>query len=160
MNEVTIRMVEKPEVLSEKQVTTKEEAIDICIKQISDLSQEAVVVVNFDSTLIPLNYCIVSIGTPQNAICRPADVWKSAVLSNARYSIVIHNHPYPGDIVPTKEDVEMSMDLAVTGYKMGIMLWDFLICQGDMYMSFQNSCPEYINVEKILGENYDGQQYR
>ena len=153
MNEVRIKLVEKQSILSDKPVETREEAIDLCLKEISDLSQEAVIAINFDWSLKPINFCVVALGTPQRTICRPADFWKSAILSNARYTICAHNHPFPGDLTPSKADLEISKDLAISGYHLGIMLWDFLITQGETYMSFQDGFPEHINIEKITDLN-------
>ncbi len=150
MNEVMIQMVEKPSLLSETPVNSKEEAIEVCLKQISNLTQECMIVINFDTELIPLNMCMVGLGSPWSAPARPADVFKSAILSNARYVIVAHNHPYPGSLKPSGADLESCMDIALCGYHLGIMLWDCIICQGESYMSFQDCFPEYINVEKIL----------
>lgn len=152
MKEVMIQMVEKPEVLSEKPVETIDEAIDICLGKISKLSQEAVIVINFDWSRKPINYCLVALGTPQKTVCRPADIWKSSVLSNARYAIVAHNHPYPGTLDPSKSDFDLCRDLAISGYHLGIGLWDFLICQGENYISFQDLFPEHVNILKILEE--------
>lgn len=152
MNEVMIQMVEKPSLISETPVNTKKEAIDICLKQISRLSQEHLIVINFDSDLVPLNMCLVGIGSAWSCSGAPADVFKSAILSNARYIIVAHNHPYPGSLAPSMSDLIMSRDLAICGHKLGIMLWDCLICQGDKYISFQDQYPEYINIDKIYGE--------
>lgn len=150
MNEVMIQMVEKPSVISETPVKSKEEAIDICMAQISSLSQETLIVINFDSSLAPINMCTVGIGTPSRCSGVPSDVFKSAILSNAKYIVVAHNHPYPGTLQPSLADLELSEDLAISGYHLGIMVWDFLICQGHDYMSFQDCRPEFINVEKIL----------
>ena len=157
MNEVIIQMVEKPQFMSTTSVETREEAIKICLKQISNLSQEAVIAINFDAKFVPINWCLISLGTPDRAICRPADFWKSAILSNAKYTICAHNHPVPGDIAPSSADLDIAKDLAIAGWHIGIVLWDFLIAQGDRYMSFIDNCPEYVNVNIILGKQENGE---
>ena len=153
MNEVMIQMVEKPNVISEKSVTSLEEAIDVCLTQISNLSQEAAIVINFNEDFIPLNFCLVGLGTPKGAPCRPADFYKSAILSNARYTIAAHNHPYPSSLAPSRADITLCKDLVISGYHLGITLMDFLICQGETYMSFKDSCPEFLDIEKLLNES-------
>ena len=155
MNEVMIKMVENPEFLSDVAVNSREEAINLCLDKISDLTQEAVLAINFDAEFVPINCCLVSMGTVDQSICRPADFWKSAILSNAKYTICAHNHPVPGSLNPSPSDLKLSRDLAMAGWHIGITLLDFLIVQDSTYVSFMDSCPEYVNMRLIMGEDND-----
>ena len=78
---------------------------------------------------------IVSVGTINSALVNPREIFKSSILSNACAIIAIHNHP-SGNIMPSREDVNITKRLKMSGAILGIDLLDHIIIggtSGDMY---------------------------
>ena len=76
----------------------------------------------------------VSIGTLNQSLVHPREVFKTALLSNAAAIILIHNHP-TGDSTPSKEDIAITKRLKEAGDIIGVRVLDHIIV-GDSYRSF------------------------
>ena len=86
---------------------------------------------NTKNKTIGLN--MVSVGSLNSSIVHPREVFKLAILQNARSIIVAHNHP-SGDTNPSKEDIESTKRLVEAGKILGIDVLDPLVI-GDDYTS-------------------------
>lgn len=76
----------------------------------------------------------VSVGSLNQSIVHPREVFKSAVYSSAAAIILVHNHPSL-DPSPSREDIEITRRLKECGELLGIKLLDHIIV-GDTYVSF------------------------
>ncbi len=76
----------------------------------------------------------VAIGSLDEAIVHPREVFKSALLSSAAAIVLIHNHP-SGDPTPSKMDFEITDRLKKAAEVLGVRLLDHIII-GDDYVSF------------------------
>lgn len=76
----------------------------------------------------------VAVGSLNEAIVHPREVFKSALLSSAAAIILIHNHP-SGDPAPSKIDFEITDRLKMAAEVLGVRLLDHIII-GDDYFSF------------------------
>lgn len=78
----------------------------------------------------------VSIGSLNQAIVHPREVFKTALLSSAAAVVLIHNHP-SGDPAPSPEDRNITRRLCEGGELLGIKILDHIIIgkRGD-YRSF------------------------
>ena len=77
---------------------------------------------------------VVSIGSLNQSIVHPREVFKTALLSSAAAIILIHNHP-SGDTTPSREDMEITKRLKEAGDILGIKVLDHIII-GEDYYSF------------------------
>ena len=77
----------------------------------------------------------VSIGSLNQSIVHPREVFKTALLSNAAAVIFIHNHP-SGDPTPSTEDKAITKRLHEAGDIIGIKVLDHIIIGDDNYFSF------------------------
>lgn len=77
----------------------------------------------------------VSIGSLNQSIIHPREVFKTALLSNAAAVILMHNHP-SGDPEPSSEDKAITRRLQEAGDIMGIKVLDHIIIGDDNYLSF------------------------
>ena len=77
----------------------------------------------------------VSVGSLNQAIVHPREVYKGAVLSSAAALLVLHNHPR-GDPTPSKEDLAITTRLREAGEIVGITLLDHIIVGAGKYCSF------------------------
>jgi len=78
----------------------------------------------------------VSVGSLNQSLVHPREVFKTALLSSAAAIILIHNHP-TGDPTPSREDIEITRRLKEAGELMGIRILDHIII-GETYHSFTN----------------------
>jgi len=76
----------------------------------------------------------VSVGSLNQSIVHPREVFKTALLSSAAAIILIHNHP-SGDPAPSREDREITRRLKEAGELLGIRVLDHIIV-GESYLSF------------------------
>lgn len=78
---------------------------------------------------------LVSIGSLNQSIVHPREVFKTACLSNAAAVLLIHQHP-TGDPSPSSEDIAITRRLKECGELMGIKVLDHIIVGDDDYLSF------------------------
>lgn len=76
----------------------------------------------------------VSVGSLNQSIVHPREVFKTALLSSAASLILVHNHP-TGDPTPSSEDIAITRRLKEAGEIIGVKLLDHIII-GDSFVSF------------------------
>ena len=77
----------------------------------------------------------VSIGSLNQSIVHPREVFKTALLSNAAAIILVHNHP-SGDPSASKQDIAITNRLKEAGEIMGVNVLDHIIIGENQYFSF------------------------
>jgi DNA repair protein RadC len=81
---------------------------------------------------------VVSIGSLNQSIVHPREVFKTALLSSAAAIILIHNHP-TGDTTPSQEDITITRRLKEAGDILGIKVLDHIIIGDTGFYSFVES---------------------
>lgn len=100
----------------------------------ADREQLAVVMLNGRNRIIGISTA--SIGTLNQALASPREVFKPAILCNAAAVILSHNHP-SGDPQPSHEDRAMTNRMEEAGALLGISVLDHIIMGEDAdYFSF------------------------
>lgn len=74
-------------------------------------------------------------GTTTSAIVHPREVFKRALLNNAQSIILMHNHP-SGEVIPSKEDLDITRRLVEAGKVLGVEILDHTIVGDGVYLSF------------------------
>ena len=80
----------------------------------------------------------VAIGSLNQAIVSPREVFKRALLNNAAAIIVAHNHP-SGDPTPSQSDIDTTKKLINAGELLNIRVQDHIILGHKTYYSFRKS---------------------
>lgn len=81
---------------------------------------------------------IVSVGSLNEALINPREIFKSAILSNAHSMMLIHNHP-SGNLTPSTSDIQTTARMQELGELMGISLVDHIITgRNGNYYSFRD----------------------
>ena len=75
------------------------------------------------------------IGTINQSLIHPQNIFKEAYLLDATAIICLHNHP-SGNVIPSKEDIKMTKQLVEIGNLFGIKVVDHIIVGKDQYYSF------------------------
>ena len=78
------------------------------------------------------------IGTINNSIVHPREIFKEAYLVSANGIICVHNHP-SGDSTPSKEDIGITNRLCELGIIHGIKIIDHIIIGNNNYYSFHDN---------------------
>lgn len=79
---------------------------------------------------------VVSIGTINETLVHPREVFKPAILANSVSIILAHNHP-SGIPDPSQEDILMTNKLIEAGKLLGIPIQDHIIVCDEKYFSFK-----------------------
>jgi DNA repair protein RadC len=78
----------------------------------------------------------ISVGSLNQSIVHPREVFKTALLSSAAALLLIHNHP-SGDPTPSREDLDITRRLKEAGELLGISILDHIII-GDTCVSLSD----------------------
>lgn len=78
---------------------------------------------------------LVSVGSLNQSIVHPREVFKTALLSNAAAVLLIHQHP-TGDPSPSSEDISITRRLKEAGEILGLKVLDHIIIGDGEYLSF------------------------
>ena len=136
--EVRIRLCEGASLYSTEPVLSPDIANKLIRTEMKYLDREALVVLNLDSQLHPINFNVVSIGCDNKSAFKMGDVFKSSILSSASCIMLFHNHP-SGNHSPSEEDIDITRRVMKAGSLLDINLMDHIIIGGDTYYSFRES---------------------
>lgn len=138
LEQIAIRMVEQPPLYSKEPMNNPDAAIRVMNEFLSQMDRELFCIVNLQADLTPINMNIVSVGSLNEALINPREIFKSAILSNAHSMMLIHNHP-SGNLTPSTSDIQTTARMQELGELMGISLVDHIITGRDgNYYSFRD----------------------
>jgi len=108
-------------------------------KLVSDLKekkQEYFVTITLDGAARLIQKRVVFIGTLNQSLVHPREVFADAIADRAAGVICVHNHP-SGNIQPSREDIAVTKKLVEAGKIIGIRIMDHVIIGKTTYFSFQ-----------------------
>lgn len=100
--------------------------------------QEHFVVFTLDGNGVLLEKRTVFIGTLNQSLVHPREVYADAIADRAAGIIVAHNHP-SGSLEPSIEDRQVTRRLHEAGVLLGINFLDHLVVSGEGYYSFKDA---------------------
>lgn len=104
------------------------------LTDIKDWDKETFVVFCLNTKNRIISREIVSVGILNQLILHPREIFRTAIIRNAKSIVVAHNHP-SGDLEPSKEDIETTKELKKCGEILGIPLLDHVIVTRERYES-------------------------
>ena len=131
------------ETLSKQKIDSPELANELIGAEMRRLHKESLRVILLDTRYHLIRIEEVSIGSVNESIAHPRDVFRPAVVSSAYAMIVVHNHP-SGDPSPSQTDHSLTRRLAEAAELLQIKLLDHIIIgapseQGAGYFSFKEA---------------------
>ena len=75
------------------------------------------------------------VGTINNSVIHPREIFKEAYLCSAASIICVHNHP-SGSVIPSNEDINITDLLVQIGKVQGVPILDHIIIGNNNYFSF------------------------
>ena len=128
----------------ESRILGPELAVELARKVVRDHAREHFLAIYLDSRHRPIAYQVVSIGTADQSLVHPREVFQPGLLCGAVALLVAHSHP-SGDPSPSAEDREVTRRLADAGKLLGVALLDHVIFTTDgAFHSFARSSPEVL----------------
>ena len=139
LDQVAVRMVKMPPLLSKEPITSPTAAIRIINDTLKEFDRETLVVVNLQNDLKPINMSFVSLGTLDSTLAHPREILKASILSNAASIMLFHNHP-SGNLEPSREDVMLTDRMQKVCGLLDIPITDHIIIGTDnRYYSFHEN---------------------
>jgi DNA repair protein RadC len=96
------------------------------IRHYADRKQEHFICVSLNGANEVITSRVVSVGLVNKTQAHPREVFADPITDRASAVIVAHNHP-SGDLKPSGEDVEITLQLKSAGEMLGIRLLDHII---------------------------------
>lgn len=105
------------------------------MEQLRHEEREKVLLLSLDTRLSLLSESVISLGTVNESLLSPREVYIEAVRNKAVNIILLHNHP-GGNVLPSKADICVTDRIREAGALIGIKLIDHIIIGDNSYMSF------------------------
>lgn len=106
--------------------------------ELDNLDQEHLITVFLDTKKQIICHKTIFVGTINKIIVHPREIFFEAIKNCAVFIILIHNHP-SGDPTPSKEDINFTRDIKMSGEIIGIPLIDHIIIGNNKYYSFYDN---------------------
>ena len=146
---VNIKLVNGGRIGGNIMVRDTNEAVKVLAQELADQVREVVYVINVDAGGHVLSVYQAGLGTTNYALVTGKEIFQAAILSNASYVILLHNHPGQ-DPAPSRADIMLTKIMKNIGLHLGIELADHIIVAGgnpDRIVSFREN-NFYMNNEK------------
>ena len=125
-------------------ITDPHAAVRFARATLHDDAREHFLAIYLDARQRPLAYQIVSIGTVNQSLVHPREVFRPGLLAGASGIVLLHSHP-SGDPTPSLEDREVTERLAKAGRILGIHILDHVVFTTEgRFHSFAHSHPELL----------------
>ena len=108
------------------QIATTDDVVRLLGPHMMFLKQEEFRVILLDSKKRLIRHCQVSLGSLDQTIVHPREVFRPAVAAGVAFITVVHNHP-SGDPEPSEYDTLLTQKLCVSGKVLGIEVLDHVI---------------------------------
>jgi DNA repair protein RadC len=112
-----------------------QDVFDTYSVRLRDVKQETFSVILLDSKNRYIREETVALGSLNQSIVHPREVFRPAIQGAAASVILLHNHP-SGDPAPSDEDVRVTERLVEAGKLLGIRVLDHVIVGEGRYYSF------------------------
>ena len=132
-------------------VTSANDAAEFCHKLIADKPRENFISLHLNAKNEVVAYETVTIGTVNSSQITVADIFKSALLTNATAIIICHNHP-SGNSQPSAEDLKVTERVVEAGQLLGINVLDSLVIGRNEYSSIIHKVNRSVITMTIAAE--------
>lgn len=135
---LSLRLVRESSVPYDRQPLTCSKAVHALFRGLAeDLDREALWIAALDTQNRVTCLSQISLGSLDSSHAHPREIFKIALLANAKSIILVHNHP-SGDTKPSHEDREVTRRIGEAARLLGIHLLDHLIVGEDSFYSFKD----------------------
>lgn len=132
---VCVRLCEDRSLYSTCPISCPEDLVGLLRSEMETYDREHLLLVCLNNRNQPINVSTVAIGGLSGATFEVASIYKTALLSNAKYIVLAHNHP-SGDPSPSEDDFNATRKIREAGELLGIRLLDHIVVGNGNYYSF------------------------
>lgn len=119
-------------------ISSSSDAIEFLQPEMEDYDKEHFIILMLDTRNNLIRKETIFIGTLNNSIIHPREIFKPAIIESAASLILSHNHP-SGDPAPSEDDIEVTRKLKEAGKIIGIDILDHVIIgRGRSYSLLDN----------------------
>ncbi len=118
-----------------KIISNAKDVYDMFVDEMRSYRKEVLKIVLLDTKNKVIKVNEVSVGTLNNSLIHPREVFKEAIKESAYSVMLVHNHP-SGNPEPSKEDIEMTKKIINAGKLLGILVLDHVIIGNDRYWNW------------------------
>ena len=130
-----LKMVKVGKVCEDSVRLTETRMVFDACRDMAKLDREHFVVLHLDGKNRIIARETVSIGSLNQTIVHPREVFKAAVHNGSAAIICVHNHP-TGDPTPSNDDIAITRRLREAGEIIGIKILDHIVIGQGNYLSF------------------------
>ena len=124
--------------INQIKVLSSSSIYDYYKEKLMDKKQEYFYCVYLDTKNHIIKDKLLFIGTINESLVHPREIFKEAYLLSASSIICIHNHP-SGNIEPSQNDIIMTKQLKDIGLLLGVKMLDHIIIGNNNYYSFNDN---------------------
>ena len=128
--------------LETDKVFIAQQAAKIFCEAIGGLNVEHAALLCLDNANRIINFHIIAIGEINSVKVSLAQLFKTALLSNASKLMIAHNHP-TGVLEITAKDIEMTRKIAFFANAFSIELLDSVVVSSEDFISIRAHCKEF-----------------
>lgn len=138
--------------ISATPIITAKSAIEFVSSKLFDSAKEKAAAIFLDATLAPICMASVGQGNQNNVMFSARDIVQTALLCNASYVTLIHNHPginlTKKHCGPSKEDILVTDTIVKACDMVGVKVYDSIIASGEKKTFFGDMEPIYYSIRE------------
>ena len=134
--EIALRIDNKMEI-ENSEIKKPEDVFSTVKKDTFARNKEQLFLLSLNSRNRLISKDLISIGTLNETLIHPREVFKTALSKNAASIILVHNHP-SNDSGPSTDDIKVTERIAKAGITIGIPLIDHVIVCDNGYTSLKS----------------------
>ena len=136
MDELLQLVQEKAREYNVKRITSASDVYTL-LHEYSLKEKEHFLLVTLDGSSKVIEKRVIHIGTLNQSLVHPREVFRPAILDNAAGVIITHNHP-SGTLEASRADIQITQRLKEVAKLVGINLLDHVIISSEGYYSFSD----------------------
>ncbi len=138
--------------ISDTPIRTAKEAIEFVASKLFDSAHEKATAIFLDATLAPICMASVGQGDQSGVTFSARDIVQTALLCNASYVTLIHNHPGVNltkkHCGPSREDILVTDTIVKACSTVGVQVYDSIIASGEKKSFFGEMEPIYYSIRE------------
>ena len=136
MTQLLLMVQEEAQRLDIKRITSAQDVYSL-LQDYSAKDREHFITITLDGRSKIIEKRVIHIGTLNQSLVHPREIFRSAILDNAAGVIISHNHP-SGTLEASRADVQITQRLKEVAKLVGIELLDHVIISKEGYYSFSD----------------------
>jgi len=136
MDELLQMVREKAQEYNVSRITSASDVYSL-LNQYATMEREHFLLVTLDGSSKVIEQRVIHIGTLNQSLVHPREVFRPAILDNSAGIIIAHNHP-SGTLEASRADIQITQRLKEVAKLVGIELLDHVILSSQGYYSFSD----------------------